>query len=464
MPAAPLFESGKIAGNASKDIDVDITGVKDLYLAVGDGGNGDGGDHGGWFDPVLTTRDGRKIPLTELKWESAIQGWGETLVNMSCNGQPLKRLDEKPFVQGIGTHAKSLIHYVLPEGVVRLTASVALCSTKNADSIVDFSVLSEPPVGMGSKGEPHATPNPSIIVPHLAVHALVRLKAVKACLGAVDGGNPEGALWALHLIHDPAVVEGLIGKYGSSGDRDLKNKILATLGRLYTKEAPYDGSWWWNTTPDTRGPYYVPMKWAKSSEIGKVFRDAWATADAGQKGFLTHVANRNRMNLEGIGEVEKTDGEKVRTIGEISIENVMLALDDMKGDPGKGRELMKTQACAACHSIAEGDPVRGPDLNHIGALLDREAIAEAILKPDAGIAESWVDVIGNDGTIYQGTLVGKSESGVTVRNIAGIPTTVKASEVKEIKPSASTLMGPHLLDALSMEQFADVIAYLHSLK
>ena len=49
-------------------------------------------------------------------------------------------------------------------------------------------------------------------------------------------------------------------------------------------------------------------------------------------------------------------------------------------------------------------------------------------------------------------------------DLAGIPTTLKAADVKEFKPSASTLMGPHLMDALTMNQFADIIAYLHSLK
>jgi putative heme-binding domain-containing protein len=249
-------------------------------------------------------------------------------------------------------------------------------------------------------------------------------------------------------------IEGLTYSLGPS----------PALARLYTKEAPYDGSWWWSTHPDTRGPYYKPILWTKSGDIEKRFRDVWATADAEQKAFLTHLANKHRMNLEGIGEVEKTGGKKEKTIGEISIENVMLALDDMKGNPAKGAVLMKTQACAACHSIAEADPKRGPELNKIGATLNREAIAEAILKPDAGIAKSWVDVIGNDGTTYQGTLVEKSDTQVIIRNIAGIPTTLKAADVKEIKTSASTLMGPHLLDALTMEQFADVIAYLHSLK
>ena len=170
------------------------------------------------------------------------------------------------------------------------------------------------------------------------------------------------------------------------------------------------------------------------------------------------------MNLEGIGEVEKAAGKEIETIGGISIENVMLALDKMKGNPNKGAEIMKTQACIACHSIGDGDVKRGPELNNIGARLDREAIAEAILKPDAGIAPSWVDVTLKDGTVMQGTLVGKTDSEVSVRDIAGVPTTLKAADVAQVKTSASTVMGPHLMDTLTMPQFADVISYLHSLK
>jgi putative heme-binding domain-containing protein len=463
-PKPPLFESGKISGTESVDIDISLVGINNLYLIVDDGGNGDGGDHAGWFDPILTNRDGKKVPLTKLKWQSATQGWGKTLVNKSPNGKPIVRADGKPFEQAIGTHATSVIHYVIPGAMQHLTVTAALASTKNPDSAVSFRILSEPPAGKSNAEGPHATPNSSIIVPHLAVHSLVRLHAVEACLAAVGSSSNDGALWALRLMHDPAVVDGLLEKYASANDADLKNKILATLSRLYTKEAPYDGSWWWSTKPDTRGPYYKPVTWEKSEAIEKLFRDTFATADTEGKAHLTFLANRHRMNLEGIGEVEKAEGDKVKTIGDISIENIMLDLDKMKGDSKKGMEIMKTQACIACHSIQETDPKRGPELNHIGASLDREAIAEAILKPDAGISESWVDVTKTDDSIIQGTLVDKTDAQVVIRDIAGVPTTLKASEVKGIKTSASTLMGPHLMDTLTMEQFADVIAYLHSLK
>lgn len=348
---------------------------------------------------------------------------------------------------------------------VQAAAAVALGRLGQKEAAAALLALAAPPVSLStSKDGPHATPNPAVIIPHLAVHSLVSLNAIEPSLSAIDGASRDGALRVLQLMHDPAVVEGLLQKQASTTDPVFKNKILTALARLYTREAPYDGSWWWGTQPDTRGPYYKPILWAKSADIEKRFRDLWAVAGNDQKAFLTNLANQYRMNLSGIGEVEKVTGKKPKTIGEISIENIMLALDQLKGDPAKGRELMKTQACAACHRIAETDPERGPSLDKIGASLDREAIAEAILKPDAGIAKSWVDVTMADGTTTQGTLVEKSDAQVLIRNIAGIPTSLKSADVKEIKTSASTLMGPHLMDALTLEQFADVISYLHSLR
>ncbi|MGE9267436.1 MAG: NPCBM/NEW2 domain-containing protein [Verrucomicrobiales bacterium] len=463
-PQPPLFVSQKIGAKESQDFDIDLKGAKNLYLVVDEGGDGSGGDHGSWFDPVLVDASGKEIPLTSLKWQSATQGWGKTLVNGSPTGAPLKRADGKALSQGIGTHANSVIHYELPADIVRFKGSVGLASTQNTKGKTLFKVFTAPPIVEGSNEGPHATPNSDVIIPHLAIKALTELENVEALLAAIDSQSRDGALRALQHLHQPAVVDGLIAKFQSAGDSELKNKILLALARLYTREAPYDGSWWWSTRPDTRGPYYNPIMWEKSGAIEALFRQEWDAAAQEQRDYLAHLATKHRMNLAGIGLVEKDEKDQEPKVGEMSIEDVMLALDKLKGDPAAGGKLMKTQACAACHSIAEADPKRGPDLNHIGSVLNREAIAEAILKPDATIAENWVDLTTKDGTIHQGTLVKKDDKEVIIRNIAGIPTTLKAEDVASLKKSASTLMGPHLLDALTMKQFADVIAYLHSLK
>lgn len=460
----PLFESEVISGKQSVDIAVDIKGVKKLYLIVDDGKNGNAGDHGAWFDPTLIDAQGNELKLTSRKWKSAKQGWGVTAVNKTCTGAPLKRADGKPFTHGIGTHSQSVIEYHIPKKFVRFQATGALSTTANESGSVTFVVSSTPPAGAAGTVGPHATPNSAIVVPHVAVHALVRLGAVDACLAAVNGPSQDGALWALRLMHDSKGVDGLIEVLNSTDDEQLQLKVLTALARLYQKEAPYDGSWWWKTQPDTRGPYYVPVKWQESEKIEATFRAHFAKQDEDGKNLMAAIATKHRMNLAGIGKVEKKTAKKIQKVGDISIEDVMLAFEKVKGNRQNGRDLLRKQACIGCHSIEDADAKRGPDLNFIGAKLDREAIAEAILKPDATIADNWVDVTMADGMVHQGTLVTKTASEVIVRNIGGIETKLDPAKVKSIAKASSTIMGPHLMDSLTLKEFVDVVDYLQSKK
>ena len=96
---------------------------------------------------------------------------------------------------------------------------------------VQFLVGSSLPKGAESQEGPHAEPNSPIILPHVAVRSLVRLNAWKACLAALDGPNRAGALWALKYLHEPEVVDALLSKLSSSGDRQ-RAEILALLARL----------------------------------------------------------------------------------------------------------------------------------------------------------------------------------------------------------------------------------------
>ena len=55
----------------------------------------------------------------------------------------------------------------------------------------------------------HATPNAAVILPHIAVRALVSLQAVDACVEAIEGNSGRLALWALRYMHDIRAVDGL---------------------------------------------------------------------------------------------------------------------------------------------------------------------------------------------------------------------------------------------------------------
>ncbi len=130
------YASPVIAGTgSSQEISVSVKGGKKLVLFVNDGGNGADWDHVIWTDPVLHGPKG-DLSLTELKWINATAGWGNAQVNKTCDGRPLI-VDGKP-VKGIGTHAKSVIIYELPEGYDTFTAKGIV--TKDIGSVV-FGVL-----------------------------------------------------------------------------------------------------------------------------------------------------------------------------------------------------------------------------------------------------------------------------------------------------------------------------------
>lgn len=115
------FESG-VLKSGSREIDVDITGAQVLSLVVTDGGDTGNSDWADWIQPRLVGPQG-EVPLTSLKWRSASTGYGAVQLNQSIVQKPL-RLDGKTYPQGIGTHANSVITYMLPEGITRFRATV----------------------------------------------------------------------------------------------------------------------------------------------------------------------------------------------------------------------------------------------------------------------------------------------------------------------------------------------------
>jgi len=356
---------------------------------------------------------------------------------------------------------------------VQVAAAVALGRIGKKEVAKALLAVAIPPAPIeaskkkGHQGGPHATPHSIVILPHVAVRALIKLQAVDDCLAAIDGPSQDGALWALRWMHQPEAVQGVITKLSSTKEVTLRNKLLTTLARLYQKEAPYDGSWWWKTKPDTRGPYYVPVKWSESPAIEKVFRAEWDRADPAQQSILSAMATKHRMNIKGIGKVEvvqKKGKSKKGEVGRTAIEDVMVALDKKKGNKKRGKKILSTLSCVACHNVKPGDTIKGPDFKKLGAKLNRDQIAEAILKPEATISDSWVTVTLKDGAEHYGTLVKKSNEQVIIHNIAGIPTKLKASDVKSIKKQSSTLMTPGLANDLSLQEFSDLIEYLHSMK
>ncbi|SDD18891.1 putative heme-binding domain-containing protein [Mucilaginibacter pineti] len=325
---------------------------------------------------------------------------------------------------------------------------------------------------------PHATPNSAIILPHLAVRALVSLNAVSACVNAVGTENSTLALWALRYMYDNKAVDGLVSAYKQSKDEKLKKQILVTLSRLYKKEAAYDASWWWGTRPDSHGPYYKGILWGGSERIEKFLKAERLKASTTGKQFFADLNARNQMDIAGFGGEEKVvaakevkvDLEKIRNkkgqIGKTSIEDVMLMIAKIKGDPATGKALFARQGCIACHSITRGEKLKGPFMGQIGSIMNRQQIAESILKPSASISQGFATILitakGNKN--YMGFITDESSQKIVMRDITGSVFTIKTADILTRKEMKTSMMPTGLANALSYDEFASLVTFLSQQK
>lgn len=203
----PVFASDNVTPKTpghAVEIDVEIEGASDLYLVVRDGGNGYSCDWADWAEPRLiggTT----EIKLTDVNWKSATSDFGQVRKNQNAGGNALV-IDGKSVEYGIGTHANSMIHFQVPEGVNRFVARGGLDyggtsqGSCGEQSSVQFLVYTEKP----------RTPTDETRAPENAVSGLDVADGVEATLAASEPDllsltnldiDHRGRVWVCEVVN-----------------------------------------------------------------------------------------------------------------------------------------------------------------------------------------------------------------------------------------------------------------------
>ena len=365
---------------------------------------------------------------------------------------------------------------------VRAQAVIALGRLGDASVAASLIPLTSRPEGspMPAKRPVNAQPDPDRVVPHLAMRALGSLRAVDACLDAIDGPHREGALRTLRSLHEPKVVEGLVKKLATTRSPLARREILATLVRLYHREADYQGSWW-GIRPDTNGPYFDPQEWEASGRIASVIKAAVLDGDPDTVKFLRGELARRRVRLTGLPagsgadlpkaeeeirvKIAKADPKNADQIGNMSYEAAARRALQAKGDTQRGKSLFAAGACRACHTDADGQTPKGPHLVDIGKRYNPTELVESILKPSVKIAQGYESYgfAMNDGRVFTGFVVGEGPSTVQIRESSGALRELKRSDIEERRRHEPSAMPDGIAASLTPEQLADLVAYLQSL-
>ena len=139
-----------------------------------------------------------------------------------------------------------------------------------------------------------------------------------------------------------------------------------------------------------------------------------------------------------------------------------------KGDPLNGSAVFRRDAvgCIKCHQI-NGEGIEfGPNLSEIGAKLGKDALYEAILDPSAGISfgfEGWQLALKNSDDA-SGLVVNETPDELALKSVGGIVTRYRKSDIASRTQQKVSIMPAGLQQTMSLQELADVVEYLASLK
>jgi len=140
-----------------------------------------------------------------------------------------------------------------------------------------------------------------------------------------------------------------------------------------------------------------------------------------------------------------------------------------KGSPGRGRELfadLKGLACMKCHAVGKEGGTVGPELSSVGAKYPRDEIIASVLYPSAKISSGYEPIVLalDDGRVLTGVVKNETPRDVEIQDVDARLIRVEKDEIEGRKRSDVSIMPPGLAEGMSPSDFADLIAYLETLK
>lgn len=140
-----------------------------------------------------------------------------------------------------------------------------------------------------------------------------------------------------------------------------------------------------------------------------------------------------------------------------------LASDEgSRGSADRGSLVFEKAQCVKCHKYgARGEGI-GPDLTSVSRRFQRKEILESVLYPSQVISDQYGSktVVTNDGLTYAGIVGAAGEGSIVVLQSNGEKKVLAEAEIAEIAPNPKSAMPEGLFNDLTLEEIADLMAYL----
>lgn len=138
------------------------------------------------------------------------------------------------------------------------------------------------------------------------------------------------------------------------------------------------------------------------------------------------------------------------------------------GNAGRGKTVFESKqaACAKCHVLSGKKKKAGPKLGTIGDKFIRDQLIRSVLEPSARIHpdHATTTVVTTAGKTINGVLQSRGKQEIQLLDVEGKLVRIPLGMIELEKPSKTSLMPVGLYKSIKAEEFADLIAYLGTLR
>ena len=136
-----------------------------------------------------------------------------------------------------------------------------------------------------------------------------------------------------------------------------------------------------------------------------------------------------------------------------------------KGDIALGQYLFTKVGCNKCHTVAKGEPLRGPYLPQVAKTYKRHQLAEAILDPSKTLAQGFVTqlFVLDDGTQLVGFVTSENAEQITLRDKEAKEFTIAVDRIEVRVKQEISMMPEGQLNDYTVSDLSSLLDYLQSI-
>ena len=256
------------------------------------------------------------------------------------------------------------------------------------------------------------------------------------------------------------VNTALAGLLEAEQPQEIQRAAVAAIGSFTQPEtAPVLLANWRTGTPALRSEIVLAMLGGRSRLLPLLRAIEHGVITANQVPFASRAALLRSTDAQVKELATKIFSDAAPGPRKEVIAKYQIALS-MKGDASRGRKVFES-VCATCHRAGDLGKDVGPNLATIRQW-NPEQVLSNILDPNREVAPNFVayTIETKDGRTLDGIIAEESAASLTLKRAEGVTETVLRRDIAQLSGSGLSLMPEGVESAVSIEQMADLIAFL----